>query len=125
MKTDDASFQQWEHDLRGKDGTGERAALLEIQARLLRLALVSPTRPRPRAPDPRLSRADQIACYIAQNYDRPLTAEGIADNGNRSQVHWDLVNIQRKDYGGGEIWFDGKLLRKDGKFLPKALQKLN
>jgi aminopeptidase len=51
--------------------------------------------------------------------------EGIADNGNRSQVHWDLVNIQRKDYGGGEIWFDGKLLRKDGKFLPKELQKLN
>jgi aminopeptidase len=40
-------------------------------------------------------------------------------------VHWDLVNIQRKDYGGGEIWFDGKLIRKDGKFLPKALQKLN
>lgn len=51
--------------------------------------------------------------------------EGIADNGNRSQVHWDLVNIQRKDYGGGEIWFDGKLIRKDGKFVPKELQKLN
>ena len=48
-----------------------------------------------------------------------------ADNGNRSQVHWDMVNIQRKDYGGGEIWFDGKLIRKDGLFLPKALQKLN
>lgn len=48
-----------------------------------------------------------------------------ADNGNRSQVHWDLVNIQRKDYGGGEIRFDGKVIRKDGKFLPKALGKLN
>jgi len=48
-----------------------------------------------------------------------------ADNGNRSQVHWDLVNIQRKDYGGGEIRFDGKLIRKDGVFLPKALEKLN
>jgi aminopeptidase len=48
-----------------------------------------------------------------------------ADNGNRSQVHWDMVNIQRKDYGGGEIWFDGKLIRKDGIFLPKALAKLN
>jgi aminopeptidase len=33
-----------------------------------------------------------------------------ADNGNRSQVHWDLVNIQRPDYGGGEIYFDGKLI---------------
>ncbi|MCA1962569.1 MAG: aminopeptidase [Prosthecobacter sp.] len=51
--------------------------------------------------------------------------EGIADNGNRSQVHWDLVNIQRADYGGGEIWFDGKLIRKDGKFLLPELKPLN
>ncbi len=48
-----------------------------------------------------------------------------ADNGNRSQVHWDMVSIQRKDWGGGEIWFDGKLIRKDGIFLPKSLEKLN
>ena len=46
-------------------------------------------------------------------------------NGNKSQVHWDMVCIQRPDYGGGEIWFDGKLIRQDGLFLPKALQKLN
>lgn len=51
--------------------------------------------------------------------------EGIADNGNRSQIHWDMVNIQRRDYGGGEIYFDGKLVRKDGKFLPKSLHALN
>jgi aminopeptidase len=51
--------------------------------------------------------------------------EGIADNGNRSQVHWDLVNIQRPDYGGGEIWFDGVLIRKDGKFLLPELKPLN
>src|SRR5881398_2082392 len=48
-----------------------------------------------------------------------------ADNGNRSQVHWDMVNIQRPDYGGGEICFDGKLLRKNGKFLPNQLHSLN
>ena len=48
-----------------------------------------------------------------------------ADNGNRSQVHWDMVNIQRPEYGGGEIYFDGTLLRRDGEFLPKALQSLN
>ena len=48
-----------------------------------------------------------------------------ADNGNRSQVHWDLVNIQRSDYGGGEVIFDGKVIRKNGKFLPKSLAKLN
>jgi len=46
-------------------------------------------------------------------------------NGNRSQIHWDMVCIQRPEYGGGEIWFDGKLIRKDGLFVPAALQKLN
>jgi aminopeptidase len=51
--------------------------------------------------------------------------EGIADNGNRSQVHWDMVCIQRPDYGGGEISFDGKLIRKNGKFLAKSLHPLN
>jgi aminopeptidase len=48
-----------------------------------------------------------------------------ADNGNRSQVHWDMVSIQRPDYGGGEISFDGKLIRRDGEFLPKQLRSLN
>jgi aminopeptidase len=47
------------------------------------------------------------------------------ENGNRSQVHWDLVNIQRADYGGGIILFDGRLIREDGIFIPKALQALN
>jgi len=55
----------------------------------------------------------------------PGQAYEVADNGNRSQVHWDMVCIQRKDCGGGEIRFDGKLIRKDGKFLPKGLAKLN
>jgi len=48
-----------------------------------------------------------------------------ADNGNRSQVHWDMVSIQRPEYGGGEIYFDGKLIRRDGEFLPKQLRSLN
>ncbi len=48
-----------------------------------------------------------------------------ADNSNRSRIHWDLVLIQREDYGGGEIWFDGELLRKDGRFVPADLQLLN
>ena len=46
-------------------------------------------------------------------------------NGNRSAIHWDMVLIQRKDWGGGEIWFDGELIRKDGIFLPKDLKPLN
>src|ERR1700751_290544 len=48
-----------------------------------------------------------------------------ADNGNRSQGHWDRGCIQRPDYGGGEIYFDGKLIRRDGEFLPKPLRSLN
>jgi aminopeptidase len=47
------------------------------------------------------------------------------DNGNRSAVHWDMVLIQRKDWGGGELWFDGELIRKDGIFLTKDLKPLN
>lgn len=46
-------------------------------------------------------------------------------NGNKSAIHWDMVLIQRKEWGGGEIWFDGELIRKDGIFLPKDLRGLN
>ncbi|MEM9187479.1 MAG: aminopeptidase [Planctomycetota bacterium] len=55
----------------------------------------------------------------------PGQAYSEADNGNRSRVHWDLVLIQREDYGGGELYFDGELVRKDGRFLPDDLQELN
>jgi aminopeptidase len=55
----------------------------------------------------------------------PGQAYDHADNGNDSLIHWDLVLIQRPDYGGGEIWFDGELLRKDGRFVPEDLQQLN
>jgi aminopeptidase len=48
-----------------------------------------------------------------------------APNGNKSSIHWDLVCIQRPDYGGGEIWFDGKLIRKDGRFVLPELEALN
>ena len=48
-----------------------------------------------------------------------------ASNGNKSQIHWDMVNIQREDYGGGTIRFDGKLVRENGRFVPKALQALD
>ncbi len=51
--------------------------------------------------------------------------EDEADNGNRSAVHWDLVCIQTPEYGGGEIYFDGRLIRKDGRFMIPELQGLN
>ena len=48
-----------------------------------------------------------------------------AFNGNKSAVHWDLVMIQRPEYGGGEIWFDDVLIRKDGLFVLPELEGLN
>jgi aminopeptidase len=55
----------------------------------------------------------------------PGRARQLADNGNRSIIHWDMVSIQRPDYGGGAIYFDDVLIRKDGLFTLKELQQLN
>jgi aminopeptidase len=55
----------------------------------------------------------------------PGNAYDVASNGNRSQVHWDLVLIQRPEYGGGELWFDDVLVRKDGLFVLPELEGLN
>lgn len=46
-------------------------------------------------------------------------------NGNRSAVHWDLVLIQTPEFGGGEIYLDGRLVRKDGLFVVPELEGLN
>jgi aminopeptidase len=48
-----------------------------------------------------------------------------AYNGNESNIHWDMVMIQRPDYGGGEIYFDDVLIRKDGVFVLPELEQLN
>ena len=47
------------------------------------------------------------------------------DNGNRSVIHWDLIQSHRPEYGGGEVWLDGELVRKDGIYLPDDLKCLN
>lgn len=48
-----------------------------------------------------------------------------ADNGNRSRIHWDMVCIQTPEWGGGEISFDGKVVRRDGLFVGEEIEKLN
>ena len=55
----------------------------------------------------------------------PGNAYDAAFNGNKSAIHWDLVLIQNPEYGGGEIWFDDKLVRKDGLFVVPELMPLN
>jgi aminopeptidase len=55
----------------------------------------------------------------------PGQAYKAADNGNHSAIHWDLVLIQRPDYGGGEIRFDDEVVRRDGRFVVPELEGLN
>ncbi len=55
----------------------------------------------------------------------PGQAYDDAYNGNNSTIHWDMVNIQREEYGGGEMYFDGVLVRKDGRFVIPELEGLN
>jgi aminopeptidase len=55
----------------------------------------------------------------------PGNAYDEADNGNRSKIHWDLVQIQRADTGGGTIAFDGRPIRVDGLFVPEDLRALD
>ncbi|WP_248925247.1 aminopeptidase [Paenibacillus hamazuiensis] len=55
----------------------------------------------------------------------PGNAYQDADNGNRSSVHWDMVLIQRPEFGGGEMYFDDVLVRKDGRFVVPELERLN
>ena len=55
----------------------------------------------------------------------PGQAYEVADNGNRSSVHWDMVMVQTPANGGGEIYFDEKLVRKNGLFVVPELLNLN
>lgn len=48
-----------------------------------------------------------------------------AYNGNSSSIHWDMVLIQREDFGGGNIYFDDKLIRENGVFVVDELKHLN
>ncbi|MEE1200200.1 MAG: aminopeptidase [Christensenellales bacterium] len=55
----------------------------------------------------------------------PGNCYDVCYNGNKSAIHWDLISIQRPEYGGGEIWFDDVLVRKDGRFVLPELNALN
>jgi aminopeptidase len=55
----------------------------------------------------------------------PGNAYDAADNGNKSALHWDIVCNQTPEWGGGEIRFDGELIRKDGRFVKPELEGLN
>jgi aminopeptidase len=46
-----------------------------------------------------------------------------APNGNHSAIHWDIVQVQTEEYGGGEVYFDGELIRNDGRFTDSELEE--
>jgi len=95
--SDQLKYQQWERELNDDASGSERAARLEVQARLLRFARGMADRPTVRHPTPQLSRADMLACYIARNYKQPLTSQSIAEaNG----VHPNYaMNLFRQTFG--------------------------
>lgn len=95
-ETDRLKFQQWERELRTSSPTDERAARLEVEARMLRLTRATAKRATSKN-SPRLSRADQLACYIARNYHQPLTATTVAE---ANDVHPNYaMNLFRKTFG--------------------------
>lgn len=80
---DYALFSQWEKDLAKQQEDANRLVLLEMEARLLRLASSLPpldtSGSRRRAPlaDGVLSRVEQMACFIAQHFLNKLTVEDV------------------------------------------------
>jgi len=98
--TDDCDrlrFRQWETELRENEPAHERAARLEVQARLLRFARAISKHPPAGCPVPRLSRADQLASYIARNYHRPLTSRSVAA-ANRLHPNY-AMSLFRQAFG--------------------------
>ncbi len=93
---EEIAFRRWVQDLASKTPTLARAAQLEIRARLLRLSQRIADGPAETTP-PILNRADQLACYIALNYQLPLTSQSIAD---ANQLHPNYaMNLFRSTFG--------------------------
>lgn len=97
---DQLKFKQWEQELTDQDPTTKRAMRLEVQARLLRLSRGSLNRSLTGSDESSihlLSSADQLACYIARNYQQPLTSQSIADEIG---VHPNYaMNLFRQTFG--------------------------
>lgn len=52
-------------------------------------------------------------------------SHSLSDNGNKASIHWDMVNMLTKEYGGGRIIIDDKIIQEDGLFIPEKLKPLN
>jgi AraC-like DNA-binding protein len=85
VQSDFQLLAHWEQDLGHPTGNLRRAVLLELEARLLRLACTMPpaekrtvNRHRQSVSDTDLSKVEQMASYIARNYTHPLSVDVIS-----------------------------------------------
>jgi AraC family transcriptional regulator, melibiose operon regulatory protein len=80
-------MSRWQHDLQSQPRTEEleRAVILEMHARLFRLGLAMPETPstaRSRGNRHALSKAEQMACFVAEHYLKPLAVEDVGRHVN-------------------------------------------
>ncbi|HQZ27135.1 MAG: helix-turn-helix domain-containing protein [Verrucomicrobiales bacterium] len=94
---DETRFRQWVSDLDSGIETRKRAALLELQARILRMTSTSQENRQAGSSGLNLSAADRLACYIARNYAQPLTAAQIASENNLHANY--AMTLFRKTFG--------------------------
>lgn len=85
-ESDRARFSLWSEDLAGHSEERRRASILEVEARLRRLALSVGAQRQVRSlrnkavGQQQLTRAEEMASFIAQNYAEPLTARMIGEH---------------------------------------------
>ncbi len=102
--SDHEVFAHWETDLRREHAELRKAVLLEMEARLLRLALNVPPLPANGArkrhaslSDAGLNKVEQMACLIAQRYTERLTVDEI---GKSVRLHPNYaMNLFQKTFG--------------------------
>lgn len=103
--SDSQQFAHWEEDLLGEGAELQKAVLLEMQARLVRLALNLPVRPAPKTnrgrmttiTDTGLNKVEQMACFIARNYTERLTVQQIGDCVGLHPNY--AMNLFQKNFG--------------------------
>jgi len=94
-------FERWVADLDQHSQEAEQLVLLEMQARLARLASGFPTYSNGKGlsgvSDAGLSKVEQMACYIAQNYTQKITVQDLAELVNLNPNY--AMNLFQKTFG--------------------------
>ncbi|MDQ8187664.1 helix-turn-helix domain-containing protein [Pelagicoccus sp. SDUM812002] len=106
VETEAERFAQWEFDLTDAPGEMQDVVLLELQARLKRMAHYAQQEhlldkgsqdSKTALQDGSLNKVEQIACLIAQRYLEPLTSESIAKSVGLHPNY--AMNLFKKTFG--------------------------